>query len=107
MKRVFIAILMTFALQTAWAIDIDTAKSQGLVGESNGGYLAVVKPPASADVQALIDTVNAKRRTAWQKIADSTSATFEQVRVLFYERAIQNTKPGHYYQDASGAWKKK
>ena len=107
MKKFLAAIVMTFAFHTAWAIDIDTAKAQGLVGESNTGYLAAVKTPASAEVQSLIDTVNAKRRSAFEKTAASTTATVDQVRYRFYELAVQKTQSGHYYQDASGAWKKK
>lgn len=101
------AIFLMFAFQAAWAIDIDSAKGQGLVGESNSGYLAAVKTPASAEVQKLIDTVNAKRRSAFEKTAASTTATVEQVRYRFYQLAVQKTQSGHYYQDASGAWKKK
>lgn len=107
MRKLIAAIFLTFTFHTAWAIDIDTAKAQGLVGESNSGYLAAVKTPASAEVQALIDSVNAKRRSAFEKTAASTSATVEQVRFRFYELAVQKTQSGNYYQDASGAWKRK
>jgi uncharacterized protein YdbL (DUF1318 family) len=107
MKKILAAIVLTFAFQSAWAIDIYTAKIQGLVGESNTGYLAAVKSPASADVQALIKSVNEKRRSAFKKTAASTTATVDQVRNRFYELAVQKTQSGNYYQDASGAWKKK
>ena len=107
MKKLLAAIVLTFALQTAWAIDIDTAKAQGLVGESNTGYLAAVKTPASDEVQTLIKSVNDKRRSAFEKTAASTTATVDQVRYRFHELAVQKTESGHYYQDASGVWKKK
>lgn len=107
MKKILAAIFLTFAFQTAWAIDIHSAKAQGLVGEANTGYIAAVKTPASAEIQALIDSVNEKRRSAFEKTAASTTATVEQVRYRFYELAVQKTKSGHYYQDASGAWKTK
>ena len=107
MKKLLAALFLTLAMQTAWAIDIGTAKEQGLVGESNTGYLAAVKTPASAEVQALIADVNARRKAEFENTARKTGATIEQVRVRFYELAVQKTAPGHYYQDASGAWKKK
>ncbi|MCI0518289.1 MAG: YdbL family protein, partial [Woeseiaceae bacterium] len=107
MKKLMTAILMCFALQTAWAIDIGTAKAQGLVGESNTGYLAAVKTPASAEVNALIADVNAKRRAEFEATASKTGATVEQVAYRFYELAVQKTAVGHYYQDAGGTWKKK
>jgi uncharacterized protein YdbL (DUF1318 family) len=88
-RRFAATILLALAFQTAWAIDIHTAKSQGLVGEANTGYLAAIGAP-SAEVKALINEVNEK-----------------QVQVRFYELAVQRTEPGHYYQDAGGNWKRK
>ena len=107
MKRLFAALFLVFALQTAWAIDLHTAKDQGLVGEANTGFLAPVKQPASAEVRALIADVNAKRRAQFERTAKNTGATVEQVRVRFYELAVQKTRSGHYYQDRNGAWKRK
>ena len=107
MKTIFSAIGLALLLQNAWAIDIDSAKAQGLVGEANTGYLAAVKTPASAEVKALISDVNAKRRSKFQGAAKKTGATPAQVSNRFYELAIQKTAPGHYYQDKSGRWKKK
>ena len=107
MKKILATILLTLALQTAWAIDIGPAKSQGLVGEANTGYVAAVKTPASAEVNALIASVNAKRRTQFQKTAQKTNTTVQQVSNRFYELAVQKTAAGNYYQDASGAWRKK
>ncbi len=107
MKNLLAVIFLTLAAQTAWASDIGTAKQQGLVGEANTGYVAAVETPASADTAALIAEVNAKRLAKFQQTATDTGATVEQVAYRFYELAIQKTKPGNYYQDASGAWKKK
>ena len=105
--RQFVAtLLLLLAFQGAWAIDIQTAKEQGLVGEANTGYLAAVGTP-SAEVKALIEEVNAKRKAEFERTAEKTGATLVQVRARFYELAVQRTAPGHYYQDASGSWKRK
>jgi len=105
--RQFVAtLLLLLAFQGAWAIDIQTAKAQGLVGEANTGYLAAVGTP-SAEVKALVAEVNAKRKAEFQRTAEKTGATLQQVQVRFYELAVQRTEAGHYYQDASGNWKKK
>lgn len=98
---------MCLVLQTAWAIDIHSAKDQGLVGEANNGYLAAVKTPANADVQKLISEVNAKRKSQFATAAGKTGASVKQVSARFYELAIEKTRPGHYYQDGSGRWIKK
>ncbi len=107
MKQIFAAIILSLALQSAWAIDLGAAKQQGLVGEANTGYLAAVKTPASSDIQALIRSVNAKRKAEFERTANKTNATVKQVSYRFYELAISRTAAGNYYQDSSGRWKKK
>jgi uncharacterized protein YdbL (DUF1318 family) len=107
MKKILVAIFLTLAFPTAWAIDIGTAKGQGLVGEANTGYLAAVNTPASTEVKTLISSVNAKRKAEFENTANKTKATVEQVRSRFYQLAVQKTKAGNYYQDANGNWKKK
>lgn len=107
MKRLLAAILLVFTLQTAWAIDIDTAKDQGLVGEAMTGYLAAVETPASAEVITLISNVNAMRKEQFERTAEKTGATVVQVAYRFYELAVQKTRPGHYYQDRNGRWQEK
>jgi hypothetical protein len=107
MKKILTAILLVLAMQSAWAIDLRDAKTQGLVGEANNGYLAAVQQPASAEVKALVSSVNSKRKAQFEKTARSTGTTVLQVSNRFYELAVKKTAPGHYYQDKSGAWKKK
>lgn len=107
MKKIFVSLIMFFAVQSAWAIDIHDAKDQGLVGESTSGYLASVRSPASAEVNSLIAEVNKKRKVQFESTAQKTSATVAQVANRFYELAVQKTAAGHYYQDAGGKWVKK
>ena len=107
MKRLIAAFVLIFAMQAAWAIDIGTAKNQGLVGEANTGYLAAVQQPASAEVRELIRSVNERRRAQFERTASNTGATVRQVANRFYELAIERTRPGHYYQDAGGRWVRK
>jgi uncharacterized protein YdbL (DUF1318 family) len=106
LRQIVAAFLLVLAFQSAWAIDIHTAKEQGLVGEANTGYLAAIGTP-SAEVKALVAEVNAKRKAEFERTAKKTGATLEQVRFRFYELAVQRTEAGHYYQDASGSWKRK
>jgi uncharacterized protein YdbL (DUF1318 family) len=106
-KKLFAAAGLMIVLQYAWAIDLHDAKTKGLVGEANTGYLASVQMPASAEVRALIEEVNAKRKAEFERTAEKTGATVMQVAYRFYELAVEKTAPGHYYQDTSGNWKKK
>ena len=107
LKKTFLAIGLMMLLQNAWAIDIRSAKAEGLVGEANTGFLAAVQAPASAEVRALIADVNQKRKTQFTNTAQRTGTTVAQVANRFYELAIQKTAPGNYYQDSGGRWKKK
>lgn len=107
MKKLLTALTLLLVFQGAWAIDIDSAKAGGLVGEANTGYLAAVKEPASGEVRALIQEVNAKRKAEFQSTAEKTGATLQQVAFRFYELAVQRTARGHFYQDKSGRWVKK
>ena len=100
------ALLLVFAFQNAFAIDIQSAKAQGLVGEAKSGYLAARGTP-SAEVKELISSVNSKRKAEFQRTASSTGATMQQVQGRFYQLAVQRTQSGRYYQDESGNWKKK
>ena len=102
-----IAILLLIAAPAAWALDLQGAKDQGLVCEANTGYLAAVNGAPSAEVAALIDEVNRKRKAEFESTADKTDATYDQVRLRFYQLAVERTAPGHYYQDAGGSWRKK
>ena len=101
-RRIVAILLLAFAFQSAWAIDIHSAKDQGLVGEANTGYLAAVDGSASAEVKALITDVNRKRKAEFKRTAEKTGATVEQVRFRFYELAVERTRSGPYYQDKQG-----
>ena len=105
--RLVSAVFLLALLQSAWAIELDDAKAQGLVGESNSGYLAAVKTPADAEVRALIARVNTLRKQEFERTAEKTGATLRQVENRFYELAVQRTAEGNYYQDASGRWIRK
>ena len=107
MKKILATVFLGLLMQSAWAIDIGSAKNQGLVGEARSGYLEAVKKPASAEVQALIREVNAKRKVQFERTAAKNNISVPQVANRFYELAVQKTRPGHYYQDASGRWQRK
>lgn len=106
-KTIFATIGLLLFLQNAWAIDIKSAKAQGLVGEANTGYIAAVNKPASAEVTALINSVNSQRKNKFEATAKKTGTSMSQVANRFYEIAVEKTEKGHYYQDAGGNWRKK
>ncbi len=96
--------VMLFA-GSAFALDLDSAKAQGLVGEKRDGYLGVVS--GGADAQALVSSTNAKRRDEYSRIAAQNSQPLNVVEKLAAAKAFELTKSGHYLQDAGGNWVKK
>lgn len=102
----FLTLLLAFA-PTAWAITLQEAKQQGLVGEQRDGYLGVVGNGANSEVTQLIAEVNRERRSRYQQIAQQNGATLQQVQTLAAEQAREATQRGHFVQEASGEWVKK
>ena len=91
----------------SWGLTLEEAKTQGIVGERPNGYLGVVRPGASADVQALVNDVNQKRRQTYEDIARRHTTSLEAVEMLAGKTAIENTKPGNFIQLPAGQWVKK
>ena len=107
MKKIttLLAIGLLLIAQSAFAIDLSSAKSQGLVGELSSGYLEAVKSP-SAEVKALITEVNAKRKKKYMDIAARNNITLKDVETLAGKKAIEKSAAGSYIKD-DGSWKKK
>jgi uncharacterized protein len=104
-----LTILLTYCLlliaQPAFSMDLQTAKSQGLVGELTSGYLDAVVAP-SAEVKALIDEVNAKRKQKYMEIAARNKITLKDVEELAGKKAVEKSEVGSYIK-VDGSWKKK
>ena len=97
--------ILGVALPSA-ALDLDAAKAQGLVGEQTDGYVAAVSASPAPDVQALVADVNAKRRTAYQEIAQKNGTKVEDVAVLAAQKLIGRAPAGAWIRD-KGQWYQK
>lgn len=107
MKNFLTLLFAIFISANAYALDLQQAKDQGLIGEANTGYIAAVTSSTSGEVRHLIAEVNIRRREHYKKIAVTHGLTATEVGVIAYEKAIQKTKSGNYYQNAAGKWVKK
>jgi uncharacterized protein YdbL (DUF1318 family) len=111
MKRILnsgaVLLLLVMMIPSAYAITLQEAKEQGLVGEQRDGYVGLVVRDASAEVEAIVDDVNRRRLQSYQQIARQNGIDVEQVAALAYERAVEATRSGHYIQSAGGSWQKK
>lgn len=98
-------IIISFLFSSvAFAIGLDQAKQQGLVGEKDNGYLGVVV--ATSDVQSLVNDINAKRKNVYAKLAEKNGITVQQVEKLAAQKAYKKTSSGHYLW-MNGKWVKK
>jgi uncharacterized protein YdbL (DUF1318 family) len=95
------AVCMTFS---AWAISLDDAKNQGLVGEDSSGYLGLVVQ--NAEAKAVVDDINAKRKAQYLKLAKKNNLSLSQVEALAAAKTIEKTQSGHYVE-VNGNWVKK
>jgi uncharacterized protein YdbL (DUF1318 family) len=94
-----LALSLTLSLP-AVALDLDEAKSAGLVGETNMGYIAAVKP--SADVDELVGSINSQRKVYYQEIADKNGISLQAVEARAGLKAIEKTPPGGYINTGDG-----
>ncbi|WP_299204238.1 YdbL family protein [uncultured Amphritea sp.] len=102
----FTTLLLSLVITpAAWAISLDDAKSQGLVGEQMNGYLGEVV--ISPEVKALVKSINSKRREAYAETARNAGVDINIIELRIGERLIQRAPAGQYIQAPNGQWSKK
>ncbi len=108
-KTILVALTFMLGLgSAAFAMDLDSAKAQGLVGEQQNGYIGLVTTSPSSDVETLVNDINARRRAAYQNVAAQTAgAKLADVEKLAAVKLIARTPSGQMVQDANGKWVKK
>ncbi len=107
MKKLIFLALFIFALGagSSWGMDLDSAKSQGLVGETPNGYLEAVKR-ATPEVNTLIKNVNSQRRALYENSAKQNNTSLQNVEAMAGQKAFSKTKSGNYIKQ-NGKWVKK
>lgn len=88
------------------AVDLNEAKSAGLVGETLEGYVGLVSASAPSEVVALVEDVNARRRAEYQRIAQQNQIGLAEVEALAAKKAIDKTRPGGWVR-LNGEWRQK
>lgn len=104
-RKVSLALVAITLSFSTWAISLDQAKQQGLVGEMSNGYLGVVV--ASTEASSLVDMVNNKRKDIYLNLARKNKITLQQVTKLAGEKSIAKTQLGHLIKNSTGQWIKK
>ena len=80
------------------------ARSAGQVGEQPDGYLGIVGA-ATADLRALVSSINIQRKSAYTAKAQASGATIEQLAFTSGCNLIAQTAPGEKYQTPGGTWR--
>lgn len=89
----------------AFALDLETARAQGMVGERYDGLIGPVK--GGGDVQALVARINAERMDEYRRIAAQRGVPVSEVQKLVGEKLVNTAAPGTFVMTPSGSWKKK
>jgi uncharacterized protein YdbL (DUF1318 family) len=90
-----------------WALSLDEAKSQGLVGEQANGYLGVVSDSAAADVRALVNDVNQQRQQLYLERAQKAGVKPEIMELRTGERLLERAPAGEFIRTPDGRWVRK
>lgn len=83
---------------------LDSAKSQGLVGETPTGYLEVVEGGQQA--REIVEAINQARRQEYTRIAEKHDIPVTQVETVAGQKAIDKTPSGQFIL-VDGEWVKK
>ena len=107
LKKLILTTLLVLVTLSATAMDLNTAKSRGFLGEQQNGYLGLVNSSAPGDAKSLMRQVNDQRRANYQSIARSNGIDLKSVESLAGQKAINKTARGHFFQASNGQWIKK
>ncbi|EXJ12809.1 hypothetical protein D791_00151 [Nitrincola nitratireducens] len=91
----------------AWALSLEQAKSQGLVGEQLNGYLGAVGNSPSAEVRNLVNSINQQRNELYKQRARESSVTLDVFEARAGERLRERANSGEFIQDSNGQWRRK
>jgi uncharacterized protein YdbL (DUF1318 family) len=101
------ALLLLALAPSAWAQSLDSAKAAGQVGERPDGYVGLVDANAPPAVKQLVESVNAKRKAEYTRIAQQNGTPVDAVAAIAGQKLIDRTPPGQYVMGVDVRWVKK
>jgi uncharacterized protein len=107
LAKTFVLFLTIFAASavSAFALDLETARTKGLIGEVDDGYIAI-PPGKSAEAQKLVETVNLERRAVYADIAQKNGISVEVTGQRTFEKRYPGFPAGTWVK-IKGAWSQK
>jgi uncharacterized protein len=103
--RILCFSLFSLIAASAYALDLQGARDQGILGEKSDGYVAVVKQAPGAD--QLAAEVNTRRKAEYLRISKEQNQPADVVAKLAAAQIVQKLTTGNKYQDANGGWNQK
>ena len=107
-RSIFSCVLLVLAMAAppgAFALDLNAARSQGLVGETIQGYVGAVRG-GNSEVDRLVASVNAKRRSRYSQIAKKNGLSVSAVAQQAGRKLTAKAPKGQYVK-INGSWQKK
>jgi len=85
---ILIAVIAVTVATSAMALDLKTARAQGILVEQPTGFVVVAKP--SAEANALAEQVNKARKAEYERISKENGQTIDVVAKLAAEQIKKN-----------------
>ncbi len=86
--------------------ELDGPRAAGQVGERFDGYAEALNT-APANVVALVEQVNARRRAYYQQKAAEQGVPIDAIARIYAAKIIEHQPPGTWILPENGAWQKK
>ena len=99
-----VPLALAHGAQAASSEDLVAAKRAGFLGERIDGYLGVVSVETPADVRAMAEEINTKRRAEYASIAERQGVPVEAVAQLAGQKLIERASPGEWVLGVDGDW---
>ncbi|WP_330981805.1 MULTISPECIES: YdbL family protein [Enterobacterales] len=107
MKKLGVMVVLSLCLisQSVFALTLEQARSEGLVGETLSGYLAPLKQ--DKQTLALVKQINDARGESYQQLADSNNIPVDEVAKMAGQKLVARAQPGEYVKGINGKWLRK
>ena len=105
LNSALIALFVILLATPSLALDLQTARSSGFVGENLNGYVVALSPTEEA--KKLAADVNSRRKSEYERISKENGQTTEVVGKVAAAEIIKKLPKGSSYQANDGTWKKK
>src|ERR687898_2159337 len=105
-RHVLILLLLCSGLFAgkAYALSLNEAKAQGLVGERIDGFVGAVVADPPAEVRDLVEQVNRQRREKYDEVAKERGVPLDAVAKITGEKQLERTPAGQSVAGADGRW---